>query len=111
MANKTNETSEKEFNKDLLDRTPVVEDPAYEKADVNEYSKSEVVNDVVDQETGEVKKGQPGGTAGESASNRPTLTEDEARRVNGYAGFNNIGEYVAATTPDADEGDKLVEKA
>lgn len=48
----------------------------------------EKADELVDQETGEVKKGQPGATG--STADRPTLTEAEAREVNGYAGHKNI---------------------
>jgi len=84
-----------------------------EKANVTELSKSELYNDAVDQETGEVKKGQPGGTDGSSVSDRPTMTEQEAREINGYAGFENVAEQREAdpSKPTEKDYDTLVKKS
>lgn len=78
----------------------------------SELSKSELYNKAVDQETGEVKLGQPGGTAGEGASDRPTMTEEQAREINGYAGFENVAEQREAdpTKPTEKDYDTLVKK-
>lgn len=83
-----------------------------EQANVTELSKSELYNDAVDQTTGEVKKGQPGGTDGSSVSDRPTMTEQEAREINGYAGFENVAEQREAdpTKPTEKDYDTLVKK-
>lgn len=89
------------------------EDVQAQEANATEYSKSDKYNELVDQETGEVKKGQPGATGGESASDRPTLTEEEAREVNGYAGFENVEEQRAADpnkTSESGDYDTLVKK-
>lgn len=82
------------------------------ETNVSELSKSELVNNAVDQETGEVKLGQPGGTDGQSASDRPTMTEEQAREINGYAGFENVAEQRAndPNRPTEHQADTLVKK-
>lgn len=82
-----------------------------EKVNATELSKKELVNEVVDQETGEVKQGQPGASA-EGVTDRPPLSEQDARRINGYAGFENIAEQQAAdpNRKSEDDYDTLVEK-
>lgn len=89
------------------DKDATTETPAREEVNATELSKSELVNDAVDQETGEVKLGQPGGTDGQSASDRPTMTEEQAREVNGYAGFENIAEQRKADPTKAENRENL----
>ena len=83
-----------------------------EKANVSELSKNELYNEAVDQETGEVKLGQPGGTDGENVADRPTMSEEKAREINGYAGFENVEEQREAdpTKPTEKDYDTLVKK-
>lgn len=83
-----------------------------DKANVTELSKEKLYNKAVDQETGEVKLGQPGGTDGQAVKDRPTMTEEQAREINGYAGFENVAEQREAdpTKPTEKDYDTLVKK-
>lgn len=88
------------------------QEDSQEATNATEYSKTDAYNEAVDQETGEVKLGQPGGTDGQSASDRPTMTEDQAREINGYAGFENVAEQREAdpSKPTEKDYDTLVKK-
>lgn len=93
------------------DKNPLAQEQ--EEVNASELSRKELVNEAVDQETGEVKLGQPGGTDGQSVSDRPTMTEEQARDINGYSGFENIAEQIAADPTKKTEGqdDTLYKKA
>lgn len=64
--------------------------------DAKAVDTAKLANEAVDQETGEVFKGQPGGTEGQAVSDRPAMTEAEAREINGYADYKNVAEAVDA---------------
>lgn len=54
-------------------------------------NKKKLADEVVDQDTGEVRKGQPGGD-GQGLKDRPTMGEKEAREINGYEEHESVAD-------------------